>query len=1222
VVYCGEDRINWSKFAIAVELFVEVETATHRLSEVMKKDPRFYHVPGWFEYVSALGASLLVDATGRLFRDYKLETARTEPKSLYNTEDEADSDSGPEKLFDEHGKHRTSSKIMQYRRGQPLLNLEYLVSSLSIFDVSMEHDTIYALLAIAKDTSPSAGDEKRMLEHTENVLQDFMQKKRYKVEYQRPYVDVCKEFVNFCIERSISTDATRALDIICRPWATEKRRKIKSKIQSATSQVSFEAGTDLVDNENSNRLETLPKPERCVLFRKVSAELNQKMTERLIKIWTKDKTDTTRFPKLNESEKEERQPGFWTDFWRTWSKNEKRAFWESWSEVLDQELPSWIPQLSGASYAMLPHAGVHTLKMARKNSDSLVGFPSLTQRNYNAAETKKLDTTTLKFRKRPSMDKFSMYVHGFVLDEIESIQDSSQNGSIPKEWADVGGWTQIEKRPPPDEFWRTLVADRGRDGRNPPVYYSRACQESFMKGGHESGSVNTTDLINNERCSVVAQFCRRVQSVIWNRSLVMTKSQKLGLVGKNVKKGDLICIFYGCSVPVVIRRNLKKTDAEVDQEIDEEIRNRRLEILNRWKDFSKRAQAFRGKREEGKAIYAKWEDRKREEWKAAESWQKTWGQRQKEEKEDLKNYHSPRAPNTELNEAKEKWCSEWEKKQLVNLKNTVFGDDFDDLSHYRSILHSNTTDDVNIKDIAWLAEWETSWLSVGSQATTTGRNGGIGQMNATDHKKWLEAWLADWKKSCVPEESLATATVRKVSVRQMNAVDRKAWLDNLDRVLKHWEDCRLKEIRDTHRDRDHGDSKVESFLMDDEDYKRFESLQLSQDQASMEDEEWYRKQKSRLDALKEYHGEKTFESLVEVMKNPWWSSRQWWLKPEYWKMEEQKKKQRQAYEKLDDKHKAIPWATGNESWWEEWKSLMTTSDIQKALQKKRTQQAKEHLMVIRARLKKVETQLGLPAMIWASLSARRPVCQMLAALSDQWAPHREYLQSQSLMERDREFNAWKQKERQRMMQEQKDWERDKKIAEAEEELERKTRVHKKRRVDGHSSGSRIGAGTFERKTSPKDKWGEPFPNWKEFELFLKYGRRWRYGRRWKLALKQLEELQRREDGTFPAAKDPTPTPTPVAQDHIPREPALPKPSLTNTEEYNPAILIHQPRTQNEEEIAGKIRKKLYKNKEQVIEDGWWSYEFLGECYIHGMMDGEAMAFQNETAQPAQIFELR
>ncbi|KAK7927424.1 hypothetical protein PG985_004422 [Apiospora marii] len=31
-VYCGPDEIPWKDFAVAVELFVEVETATHRLS--------------------------------------------------------------------------------------------------------------------------------------------------------------------------------------------------------------------------------------------------------------------------------------------------------------------------------------------------------------------------------------------------------------------------------------------------------------------------------------------------------------------------------------------------------------------------------------------------------------------------------------------------------------------------------------------------------------------------------------------------------------------------------------------------------------------------------------------------------------------------------------------------------------------------------------------------------------------------------------------------------------------------------------------------------------------------------------------------------------------------------------------------------------------------------------------------------------------------------------
>jgi hypothetical protein len=47
---------------------------------------------------------------------------------------------------------------MKMPERQPLLTLEHLVSSLSIFDVTMEHDSVYALLAIAKDAVPSAGD--------------------------------------------------------------------------------------------------------------------------------------------------------------------------------------------------------------------------------------------------------------------------------------------------------------------------------------------------------------------------------------------------------------------------------------------------------------------------------------------------------------------------------------------------------------------------------------------------------------------------------------------------------------------------------------------------------------------------------------------------------------------------------------------------------------------------------------------------------------------------------------------------------------------------------------------------------------------------------------------------------------------------------------------------------------------------------------------------------
>ncbi len=34
------------------------------------------------------------------------------------------------------------------------------------------------------------------------------------------------------------------------------------------------------------------------------------------------------------------------------------------------------------------------------------------------------------------------------------------------------------------------------------------------------------------------------------------------------------------------------------------------------------------------------------------------------------------------------------------------------------------------------------------------------------------------------------------------------------------------------------------------------------------------------------------------------------------------------------------------------------------------------------------------------------------------------------------------------------------------------------------------------------------------------------------------------------------------------------------------------------------------------------YEFVGECYLHGMMDGEAIKFQNDNEVKAETFEIR
>ncbi|KAF2498702.1 hypothetical protein BU16DRAFT_579783 [Lophium mytilinum] len=406
-IYCGNDSIPWKDFSDAVQLFVEVETATHRLSEVMKMDPKFYHVPGWFEYVSALGASLLVDATGTLFR------------------------------------------VSKRQKRQPLLSLEYLVSTLSVFQATEPRDTIYSLLAIAKDTAPVAvihGNTASSATPAKAQLNAWayrnMKAKPYKVDHSLPFIAICKEFILFSIRQS--ENKTQALDVICRP----KPDDVPGKVED------------------------------------------------------------------------------------------------------DQAMPSWIPKLFGAAYAMYTHPNGE-LKMGRQNADPLVGLPSLSHRNYSAAENREVDLDVLRFRKREG--HFSMYVLGF------------------------GGWEDIEDDPP-QEFWRTLVADRGRLGRNPPTYYARACKESVTKG-LTSGSLNTTELINDGRCSVVAEFFRGVQAVIWNRSLMRTKSSDLGIVHEDAKEGDLICILYGCSVPVVLRR-FEKTAEEMakEQAEDEEELARQREI--------------------------------------------------------------------------------------------------------------------------------------------------------------------------------------------------------------------------------------------------------------------------------------------------------------------------------------------------------------------------------------------------------------------------------------------------------------------------------------------------------------------------------------------------------------------------------------------------------------------------------------------------------------------
>jgi hypothetical protein len=232
------------------------------------------------------------------------------------------------------------------------------------------------------------------------------------------------------------------------------------------------------------------------------------------------------------------------------------------------DLPSWIPRVSGSAFG----APVDNLK-GRVNGDSFVGMPN--HRIYNAAFGFPL--TVVSFDKcqadapasnsanghaqngHPQFDGI-MRVQGYVLDIIAELGARAAQGLIIRESLEMGGWT-LDSQTVPERLWRTLVADRGHNNACAPSWFQRACLQC-LEQSDQNGDFNTTALLNQPHCpDTSAAFLRRVQSVIWNRKFLLSKAEVnggrlFGLAPADAKVGDLICILFGCSVPVILREHL------------------------------------------------------------------------------------------------------------------------------------------------------------------------------------------------------------------------------------------------------------------------------------------------------------------------------------------------------------------------------------------------------------------------------------------------------------------------------------------------------------------------------------------------------------------------------------------------------------------------------------------------------------------------------------------
>jgi hypothetical protein len=234
--------------------------------------------------------------------------------------------------------------------------------------------------------------------------------------------------------------------------------------------------------------------------------------------------------------------------------------------ISDIKLPSWIPSLERK-----PFQPTWDGNMVRHNPDPLVGPAVFRHRFYTASGSEEM------FFEIPEIEDSNskcMIVKGFVLGKIGKIWGCGDFGNVPSQWLRAGGWTNAEN-PPPDELWRTLVGDRNEHGGDPDRWYPRVFQSTVQERGISYG-FETYRLIHESTNATVPELFRRVQAVVWNRRLVRiegefvgwlreskdSNSGALGLAPSEAQEADLVCIIFGCSVPLVLRDSLQSGGAK------------------------------------------------------------------------------------------------------------------------------------------------------------------------------------------------------------------------------------------------------------------------------------------------------------------------------------------------------------------------------------------------------------------------------------------------------------------------------------------------------------------------------------------------------------------------------------------------------------------------------------------------------------------------------------
>lgn len=325
-------------------------------------------------------------------------------------------------------------------------------------------------------------------------------------DYEKPLVDVFKDFIHFAVSNS------ECLDIICRHWAPVLKRQPTP--QKPSPQFRRQQSELAIRNQLPS---WIPSVSRSAFGNPIDHLTGRMNGDSLVGVSDRKNYNTT--PRTT-------------------------AIWRFGEEAVSQ----------GPSTPMGPSNLPHPAYDA--------GLVSGTQTSRPGGTSTPMART---------LCNGSMFVKGFIVDVIEKTGPRFAQGVIQRESLALGGLDEVFEHNigddvpfVPDEVWRTMVADRGPDGKNAPPFYQRACQKCLAQSIR--GDIDINKLIQDSDDKTMVDFLRRVRDVIWNRKFVRsagsleykgtpTPKKLFGLAPDLAKEGDFICILLGCSVPVILREH-------------------------------------------------------------------------------------------------------------------------------------------------------------------------------------------------------------------------------------------------------------------------------------------------------------------------------------------------------------------------------------------------------------------------------------------------------------------------------------------------------------------------------------------------------------------------------------------------------------------------------------------------------------------------------------------